>query len=72
MRKKIFYFVLSGLEHPRQDKNLLYRHDEPNEPTMEGVLSYVLLESPFSKNAFTSTTCPIGCSDFDFFSHFEV
>ncbi len=42
------YFVLGQLEQPRQDKNLLYRHYEPNEPTMEGPLSYVLLESPFA------------------------
>ncbi len=32
----------------RQDKNLLYRHDEPNKPTEEGPLSYVLQEFPFA------------------------
>jgi len=37
------YFVLGRLEQPRQDKNNLYRHDQPNEPTMEGPLSFVLL-----------------------------
>jgi len=45
MRKK--YFVLDRLEQPRPDKNLLYRHDKTNEPTKEGPLSFVLLESPF-------------------------
>jgi hypothetical protein len=33
---------------PRQDKNLLYRHDESNEPTKEGPLSFVRFESPFT------------------------
>ncbi len=45
MRKK--YFVLDRLEQPRQDKNLLHRHDKTNEPTKEEPLSFVLLESPF-------------------------
>jgi hypothetical protein len=45
MRKK--YFVLRQLEQPRQDKNLLYRHDDLNEPIKEGPLSFVLFESPF-------------------------
>jgi hypothetical protein len=42
------YFVLGRLDWTRQDKNLLYQHDEPNKPTMEGPLSYVLPESPFA------------------------
>jgi hypothetical protein len=37
-------------------KNLLYRHDEPNEPTKEGPLSSVLRESPFVS---VSTAPPI-------------
>ncbi len=36
VRKK--YFVLSWKEHPRQNKNLLYRHDKPNEPNKKGPL----------------------------------
>jgi hypothetical protein len=45
-RKK--YFV-GQPEQPRHDKNLLYRQQEPYEPTKEeGPLSYVLLESPFA------------------------
>jgi hypothetical protein len=28
------YFVLGRLEQPRQEKNLLYRHEEPKEPTI--------------------------------------
>ncbi len=41
------YFALGRLEQPRQDKDLLYRHNEANEPTKEGPISYVILESPF-------------------------
>ncbi len=33
------YFVPGRLEQPRQNKNLLYRYNEPNEPTKEGLLS---------------------------------
>jgi hypothetical protein len=29
------YFVPGRLEQPRQNKNLLYRHDHPIEPTKE-------------------------------------
>ncbi len=47
VRKKK-YFVLGRLEQPRQDKNLLYWNDEPNEPIKEGPLSFVLFESPFA------------------------
>jgi hypothetical protein len=46
MRKKIF--VSGQLEQSTQDKNLMYRHDKPNKPTKERLLSYVLLESPFA------------------------
>ncbi len=31
-------FVLGRLEQARQDTNLLYRHDKPNEPTKEGLI----------------------------------
>ncbi len=31
------YFVLGRLEQPRQDKNLLYQHDEPNEPSEDSL-----------------------------------
>jgi hypothetical protein len=37
------YFVLCRLEQPRQDKNLLYWHDEPNEPTKEGPTLLVMV-----------------------------
>jgi hypothetical protein len=46
VRKK--YFVLGRLEQPGQNKNLLYRHDEPNKPTKEGPLSFVLCKYPFT------------------------
>jgi hypothetical protein len=36
------------LNQRRQEKKLLYRN-EPNEPTREGPLSYVLLESPYNQ-----------------------
>jgi hypothetical protein len=31
-----------------QNKNLLYSHDKPNEPTKKRPLSFVLFESPFT------------------------
>ncbi len=40
--------VLGRLEQPRQNKNRLYWHDNPNEPTKEGPLSFVLFESPLT------------------------
>ncbi len=43
VRKK--QFVRGRLEQPRQDKNLLYRQEEPNEPTKEGPFSSILHES---------------------------
>jgi hypothetical protein len=33
--KKKKYFLPGRLEQPRQDKNLLYQHEEPNEPTKD-------------------------------------
>jgi len=40
-------FVLGRLAQPRQDKNLLYQHNKPNEPTKEGQEGqFVLSESP--------------------------
>jgi hypothetical protein len=47
MEKKNYFFCTGRLEVPRQDTNLLYRHDKPNETTKEGPLLYVLFESPF-------------------------
>ncbi len=41
-------YVLDRLEQTRQNKNLLYWHDKPNKPTKEGLLSFVLFESPFT------------------------
>jgi hypothetical protein len=35
VRKK--YFLLGRLGQSRQNKNLLYRHDEPNEPTKDPI-----------------------------------
>jgi hypothetical protein len=46
--KKRFCNGRTDFEQLWQDKNLLYRHDEPNEPTTEGSLSNVPLESPFT------------------------
>ncbi len=44
--KNILY--LYRLEQKRLNKILLYRHDKPNKPTQEGVLSFVHFESPFT------------------------
>jgi hypothetical protein len=41
-------FVLGLLKQPKKNKNLLYKHDKPNEPTKEGSPSFVLFESPFT------------------------
>ncbi len=49
VRKENFKKIaLGGLEQPRLDKNLLYQHNELNELTKEGPLSYVLRVSPFA------------------------
>ncbi len=53
------YFVLGWLEQPRQYKNLLYRHDEPNEPTMERPLSFVLMSPPFGSVSTVSRGTPL-------------
>ena len=47
------YFVLGRLEQPKQNKNLLYRHDKPNEP-----LPFVLFESPFTSVSTVSRSHP--------------
>ncbi len=52
------YFVPGRLEQPRQNKNLLYWHDRPNEPTKEGPLSFVLFESPFTSFSMVSRGHP--------------
>jgi hypothetical protein len=41
--KNVLYLV--AYRQPRQNKNLLYRHDKPNGPTKEVSLSFVLFES---------------------------
>jgi hypothetical protein len=46
MRKNIFCTGLTTAA--RQDKNLLYWLDKPNEPTKEGPLSFVLNKSSFA------------------------
>jgi hypothetical protein len=56
VRKK--YFVLGRLEQPRQNKNLLCWHNQPNEPTKKGLLSYVLVESPFASVSTVSRRHP--------------
>jgi hypothetical protein len=46
--RKNIYFVLGRLEQPRQNKNLLYRHDKPDELAKEGLFSFVHFEPPFT------------------------
>jgi hypothetical protein len=41
--KKILYWTV--LNMPRQNKNILYQHDKPKEPTKKGPHSFVLFES---------------------------
>ncbi len=53
IRKIIF---CTGLT--RQDKNLLYRHHEPNKPTKNGPLSYLLREAPFASVSTVSRGHP--------------
>jgi hypothetical protein len=55
--KKILCTV-GRIEQPRQDKNLLYRHEEPNEPNEEGPLLFVLFESPFAPVSTVSRDHP--------------
>ncbi len=40
--------ALNKNKQPRQDKNLLYRHEKPIKPTKEKPLSFVLFEFPFA------------------------
>jgi hypothetical protein len=51
-------FVLDRLEQPRQDKNLLYRHNKPNVPTKEGPLPFVLHKSPVASVSKVSRDHP--------------
>ncbi len=52
------YFVLGHLGQPRQNKNLLYRHDKPREPTKKGPLFFVLFKSPFTSVSTVSRGYP--------------
>ncbi len=42
------YFVLGRQEQPKQNRNLLYRHEKSKEPTKKGPLQFVLFECPFT------------------------
>jgi hypothetical protein len=57
VRKKK-YFVVGRIQQPRQNKNLLYRHDKPNEPNKEGPLTFVLFESPFTSVSTVRRSLP--------------
>ncbi len=52
------HFVLGRQEQSRQKKNLLYRHDKPNESTKEGPLSFALFVSPFTSVSTASRGHP--------------
>jgi hypothetical protein len=52
------FFVLGRQEQPRQNKNLLYRHYKPNEPTKKRPLSFVLFESLFTSVSTVSRGQP--------------
>jgi hypothetical protein len=47
-------------EEPRQDENSLFRHDEPNKLTKEGLLSFKLHKSPFASVSTVSRGHPSG------------
>jgi hypothetical protein len=51
------YCVLGLPELSMENKNLMYRHNEPNKPTKEGTLSFVLFESPFTSVSTFSSLC---------------
>jgi hypothetical protein len=57
--KNTSYCSMGRLEQSRQDNNLLYRHEEPNEPTKEGLLSFVFFESPFASVSTFSRGHPL-------------
>jgi hypothetical protein len=42
------YFELGRIEQLRREKNILYLHDKPKEPTKEEPLTCVLFASPFT------------------------
>jgi hypothetical protein len=59
------------MEQPRQAKNFVYRHDEPNEQTKEEPRSDVLLESLFCSlvrtkvsNTVKEANKPMGRAEF--------
>jgi hypothetical protein len=45
-------FFSGPTTEPRQNKNLLYRHDKPRVPTKEGPLSFVLFLSSHSRQFY--------------------
>jgi hypothetical protein len=51
------HFVLGRLEQPRQNKNLLYRHDNPTDQSRKDPFKFVLFESPFA-SVFNSQQWP--------------
>ncbi len=58
------YVVLGRLEQPRQDKNILYRHEEQNAPTKErhiaqaNLLLIVLVTNrKIGKNVYMLDSC---------------
>jgi hypothetical protein len=50
--------VLGRLEQPRQEKSILYWHDNPRETTKKGLLSFVFFESPFTSVSTVSRGHP--------------
>jgi hypothetical protein len=50
--------ILDQLKQPGLGKNLLFRHEEPNESAKEGSHSIVLLEVPFASVSTVSRSKP--------------
>ncbi len=69
-RGKNILYILDWLEQPRQDKNLSYWHDEPNEPTKEGPMDEWIIKTPnlkcllFYKIDLLTDFAPLCLTDF--------
>jgi hypothetical protein len=62
VREKYFFFVQGRLEQPSQNKNLLYRHEKPNEPTKEGFFYMYSLSPHLSQLQQSAGATPFYCS----------
>jgi hypothetical protein len=59
--RKTKIFVMGRLEQQRQDKNLLYRHHEPKDPTKKGSFHMYRYSSPHKSQFQQSAVTPLYC-----------